>query len=95
MQAIARYCTTPRAIHWKAALGILEYIISGASEYDITFQRGSLSSLSLEVLADADYASKATDRRSVSGRSIMCRNTSICWFPSTQKRVTLSTSEVE
>ena len=24
--AVARYCTAPRAIHWKAALGILEYI---------------------------------------------------------------------
>ena len=24
--AVARYCTAPRAIQWKAALGILEYI---------------------------------------------------------------------
>ena len=24
--AVARYCTAPRAIHWKAALGILECI---------------------------------------------------------------------
>ena len=26
VRAVARYCTAPRAIHWKAALGILEYI---------------------------------------------------------------------
>ena len=64
VRAIARYCTAPRAIHWKAALGILEYI-NGTSEYGITFQRGTLSGISLEVFADADYASKATDRRSV------------------------------
>ena len=44
----------------EATLGILEYI-NGTSEYGITFQRGTLSSISLKVFADADYASKATD----------------------------------
>ena len=60
MRAVARYCTAPRAIHWKTALGILEYI-NRTSEYGITFQRGTLSGISLEVFADADYASKATE----------------------------------
>ena len=96
VRAVARYCTVPRTIHWKAALSILEYI-NGTSEYGITFQRGTLSSISLEVFADADYASKATDRRSVSGELIMCGGAinSVCWFSRTQKRVTLSTSEAE
>ena len=94
VRAVARYCTAPRAIHWKAALGILEYI-NGTSEYGITFQRGTSSSISLEVFADADYASKATDRRSVSGGVIMCGGASVCWFSRTQKCVTLSTSEAE
>ena len=53
VQAVARYCTAPRAIHRKAALGILEYI-NVTSEYGITFQRGTLSSISLEVVANAD-----------------------------------------
>ena len=66
VRAVARYCTAPRAIHWKAARGILE-CINGTNEYGITFQRGTLSGISLEVFADADYASKVTDRRSVSG----------------------------
>ena len=61
VRAVARYCKAPRAIHWKAALAILEYI-NGTSEYGITFQRGALSGISLELFADADYASKATDR---------------------------------
>ena len=96
VRAVARYCTAPRAIHGKAALGILEYI-NGASEYGITFQRGTLSSISLEVFADADYASKATDRRSVSGGVIICGGAmnSVCWFSRTQKCVTISTSEAE
>ena len=62
VRAVARYCTALGAIHWKAALSILEYI-NGTSEYGITFQRGTLSSISLEVFADADYASKAIDKR--------------------------------
>ena len=86
--------TAPRAIHWKAPLDILEYI-NGTSEYGITLKRRTLSGTSLEVFADADYASKATDRRSVSGGLIMCGGASVCWFSRTQKCVTLSTSEAE
>ena len=94
VRAVARYCTASRAIHWKAALGILEYIL-GTSEHSITFQRGNFSGISLEVFADADYASKATDRRSVSGGLIMWGGASVCWFYRTQKCATLSTSEAE
>ena len=82
VRAVARYCTAPRVIHWKAALGILEYI-NGTSEYGITFQKGALPGISLEVFADADYASKAADRRSVSGGLIMCGGASVCWFSRT------------
>ena len=71
------------------------YSLNGTGEYGITFQRGTLSGFSLEVFADADYASKATNRRSVSGGIIMCGGGSVCWFSRTQKRVTLLTSEAE
>ena len=67
----------------------------GTSEYGITFQRGTLSGISLEVFADADYASKATDRWSVSGGLIMCGGARVCRFSRTQKCVILSTSEAE
>ena len=94
VRAVARYCTAPRVIHCKVALGILEYI-NGISEYGIAFQRETLSSILLEVFADADYVSKATDRRSVSGGVIMYGGASVCWFFRTQKFLTLSTSEAE
>ena len=42
------------------------------SDLGITFRRGSVAGLSMEVFADADYASKAADRRSVSGGLVMC-----------------------
>ena len=54
-----------------------------------------MSSISLEVFADADYVSKATRRRSESGGAIMCGGASVCWFSRTQTCVTLSTSEAE
>ena len=79
VRAVARYCSTPKAIHWKAALGILAYI-KGTSDFGITYQRGTLANIVLEVLADADYASKATDRRSVSGGAIMCEGACVCCF---------------
>ena len=94
VRAVARYCTAPRAIHWKAALGILIYI-NGTSQYGITLQRGTPSSISLEVFADADYASKATYRRSISGEVLMCGGAGVCWFSRTKNCVTLSTSKAE
>ena len=94
VRSVARYSSAPKAIHWKAALGILAYI-NGTSCLGITYQKGTAASISLEVFADADYASKATDRRSVSGGAIMCAGACVCWFSRTQKCVTLSTSEAE
>ena len=94
VRAVGRYSTAPRAIHWKAALGTLEYI-NGTSDYGVTFQRETLSSVSLEVFAGANYASKATDRRLVSRGVIMCGGASVSWFSRTQKSVTSLTSEAE
>ena len=47
------------------------------------------------AFADADYASKAADRRSVSGGVIMCGGAAVSWFSRTQKCVTLSTTAAE
>ena len=45
--------------------------------------------------AGADYASKATDRRSVSGGVVMCAGRPVSWYSKTQKCVTLSTMKAE
>ena len=92
VRAVARYAHSPRGVHWRTAIGILEYVFS-TSGFGITFQRGS--GLELVAYADADYASKATDRRSVSGGVVMCAGACVCWFSRTQKCVTLSTTEAE
>ena len=93
VRSVAGYCSAPKAIHWKSALGILAYI-NDSCGFGITYQRGTTVGISLEVLADADYTSnKATDRRSVSGGAIMCGGACVCWLSRTQKCATLSTSE--
>ena len=94
VRSVARYCSAPKAVHWKSALGILAYI-NGTCGFGITYQRGTTVGFSLEVFADADYASRATDRRSVSGGVIMRAGACVGWFSRTQKCVTLSTSEAE
>ena len=65
------------------------------SSFGITFQKGTVGGLSLQVFADADYASVAADRRSVSGGLVMCGGACVSWFSRTQKCVTLSTTEAE
>ena len=59
-----------------------------------TYQKRGIISryLFISGFADADYASKATDRRSVSGGAIMCEGACERWFSRTLKCVTLSTS---
>ena len=78
VRSVARYCSTPKVIHCKATLRILAYI-SGTSGFGITYQRGTLGRIFFEVFADEDYASKATDRRSVSGGAIMVGEACVCW----------------
>ena len=53
------------------------------------------SSLGLKVYADADYADKANDRRSVSEISVTLGGTVVSHASKTQHVVLLSTSEVE
>ena len=51
--------------------------------------------MKLSFFADADYADKCNDRRSVSGVAVMLRNTAVSASSTTQHCVTLSTSEAE
>ena len=40
VRSVARYCSAPKAAHWKSALGILAYI-NGTCGFGITYQRGT------------------------------------------------------
>ncbi|CAB1107109.1 unnamed protein product [Ectocarpus sp. CCAP 1310/34] len=94
VRAVARYCASPKLVHWNAAMDILGYA-RRTSHFGISFQRGTVEGLSLQGYADADFASKAADRRSVSGEIVACGAGAVSWFSRTQKCVTLSTTEAE
>ncbi|CAB1113161.1 unnamed protein product [Ectocarpus sp. CCAP 1310/34] len=55
----------------------------------------SLEGFSFPGFADADFASKAADRRSVSGGIVTCGGGAVSWFSRTQRCVTISTTEAE
>ena len=94
MRAVARYRSAPKLIHWKAARSILGYAVR-TSSFGISFQKGTLTGLGLISFADADYASRSTDRRSVSGVLVMCAGGPASCHSKTQKCVTLSATQAE
>ena len=92
VRAVSRYSHAPKWIHWIAALHILMYV-RGTSGLGITFQRGS--GVDLSVYVDSDFASRAEDRRSVSGALVMCAGGCVSYLSKTQRSVTLSSAEAE
>ena len=67
--------------------------VFGTSDIRVMFQRDG--GLELIGFAVADYASKATDKRSASGGAVMFAGACVCWFSRTQKCAKLSTTEAE
>ena len=79
VRGVARYSHSPKLVHWKAALHILPYIRLTRG-HGITFQRGTDSGVDLELYVDSDLASRDTNRRSVSGRVVMCAGACVPFF---------------
>ena len=94
VQAVAKYSHSPKLVHWKAALHILQHIRL-TSGHGITFQRGMGSGVDLELYVDSDFASRGTNQRSVSGGVVMCAGACVSFFCRTQKSVTFSSTEAE
>ena len=92
VRAVARYCAAPTFVHWRISLGIVGYL-SRTSSLGTALQRGTVTRLSMHVLADADNPSKAAGRRAVSGGLVMCGGVCVSWFSRTHRCVTFSTTE--
>ena len=78
--------------HWKAAQKILNYLPETA-HLTLTFKQDSTVDVSTLVYVDADFASKATDGRSVSGALFFVAAMLVVWISRTQKCVSQLTSE--
>ena len=92
VRAVARYAHEPTERLWQTITQILSYL-NGTKSLGITYVWGS--SLSLNVYADADYANKENDWRSVSGITVTLGGTIVSHASKTQRVVSLSTSEAE
>ena len=92
VRAVSRHSNSPAERHWNVVLQIIRYLL-GTKDLSLAFEWGS--GLEISVFADANYAEKADDRRSVSGVPVTVGKSSVSWFSSTQKIVTLSTTEAE
>ena len=94
VRAVVRYFQSPKLVHWKAALHILQYIRL-KSGHGVTFQRGIDSGVDLELCVDSDFVSRDINRLSVSGGVVMCAGACVPFFSRTQKSVTLYFTEAE
>ena len=92
VRAVARHSHNPAAQHWKAVRKILTYL-KATKNLGVVFRRGG--DLKLSLFADADYADKCIDGRSVSGVAVMLGTTAVSESSTTQHCVTISTSEAE
>ena len=94
VRAVARYSHAPKRLHWQAAMHVL-MCIRFTSSFGTTFQRGMVGGDRMENFVDSDFASKATDRRSVSGAVLMFAGACVMYLCRTQKSVALSSMEAE
>ena len=84
----------PRRSHWKAAQKILNYLLETA-HLTLKFKQDDSVDVGTLVYVDADFASKATDRGSVSGAMVFVAAMLVLLISRTQKCVSQSTPEAE
>ncbi|CAB1096750.1 unnamed protein product [Ectocarpus sp. CCAP 1310/34] len=94
VRAVARHSHEPKRSHWKAAQKILNYLLETA-HLTLKYKHDTMVDVGTLVYVYADFASKATDRRSVSGALVRVADCLVAWISRTQKCVTLSTTEAE
>ena len=86
VRAVARYSHEPNTSHWKAAQKILNYLLETA-HLTLKLKHDSSVDVGTLVYVDADFASKATDRRSVSGAIVFVAAMLVVWISRMQKCV--------
>ena len=95
-RAVPRHSHSPWERHWKAVVVKILSYLNSTRDLRITYvyERGGAFAV-VSVYTDADYASKETDRRSISGVAVMLGNAAVYATSRTQHCVTLSTTEAE
>ena len=94
VRAVASHSHELKRSHWEAAQKILNYLLETA-HLTLKFKQDSSVDVGRLVYVDADFASEATDRRSVSGAMVFVAAMLVVLISRTQKCVSKSTSEAE
>ena len=94
MRAVSRHSHEPKKIHWKAAQKILHYLLETA-HLTLKIKQDSLVDVAMLVYVDANFVSKATDRRSGSGAMVFVVAMLVVCLSRTQKCVSQWASEAE
>ncbi|CAB1106212.1 unnamed protein product [Ectocarpus sp. CCAP 1310/34] len=95
VRAVARHSHEPKKSHWKAdQKKILNYLLETAY-LTLKYKQDTIVDVGALVYVDADFASKATDRRSDSRALVLVADCLVAWISRTQKCVTLSIIKAE
>ena len=89
----AKFCETPRQIHWTAVKRILRYL-KGTPDFGLLYKRHH-STPQLKGFCDSDYGGDIDTRRSKSGYVFQLGSGLIAWSSKGQKCTAQSTTEAE
>lgn len=91
VNALARYSSKPRAVHWKAVKRVMCYL-KATIEYEITY---GITSDGLIGFSDSDWGGERGERRSTTGYVFTLNGGPIAWVSRLQKTSALSVTEAE
>ena len=92
---LAQFTQNPRPIHWTAVKRIFCYL-KYTRTHKLTFGGDNdILNTDFNIFCDADWASDASDRKSISGYVVTMAGGAVSWSSKKQTSVVLSTAEAE
>ena len=90
VNTLARFCTSPKAVHWNAVKRVMRYLKS-TIDFSITYG----GSEELVGYCDSDWGGEELERRSTSGYVFTLFGGPVAWSSRLQKTTALSVTEAE
>ncbi len=92
---LAQFTQNPRPIHWTAVKWVFHYL-KYTRTYKLTYGGyNDILNTDFNIFCDADWASDASDCKSVSGYVVIIAGGAVSWSSKKQTSVALSTAEAE